>query len=128
MPQLTTMVLKDQRDTDHSFKPRNLVNGIATLVEGTGVPIGDRKISIGVTRTAAGRHKASIRIQIPVTETTTVGGTTVTRLARMAYADCTFNFAGDSTNDERVVIWYMLRNALVSSTGIPVITDLEDMF
>jgi len=128
MPQLNTVVITDNAGAAHNFKPRNLSNGVATLVEGVGVPLGDRKLTVGLTRTAGGRNKPTIKIAMPVLKTETIGGNTVTSLLRTAYVDISFNFADDSTEQERKDLNGLAYNALADLSVNSVVTKLEDMY
>lgn len=54
MPQLQNIVLTDRATTpvNHTFVPRDIDrNGVATVVESTGVPVGENQLSISLTRT-----------------------------------------------------------------------------
>lgn len=117
MPQLTSLVLKDGAATpvDHTFEPREVSQGIATLVESNGIPIGDRKITLSVSRTAQGRVKATMKLVIPVVTDQTLNGVTRPTVVRTAYADVTFSYDGSSNTQERKDIIAYVRNALAAN-------------
>lgn len=101
MPQLNSIVLKDNAGTDHTFTPRDIVGGVATLVQSTGVPIGDKTVTVSVNKTATGRRKVVMKVAIPVVQDQTVSGVTRPTVVRTAYADLTLTFDGTSTTAER---------------------------
>lgn len=101
MPQLTSIVLKDNAATDHTFAPRDIVGGVTTLVESTGVPIADKTVTVSLNRTATGRRKVNIKLAIPVVQDQVVSGITRPTVVRTAYADLTLTFDGASTTTER---------------------------
>jgi hypothetical protein len=104
MPQFEPVVLKDRAtpQVDHTFNPRGIDGGVATLVESvSGVPLADRKITIGAARTASGRVKVSIRVALPVVQDVDVGGVTKPTIVRAGYADLNFNFDSSSSTRER---------------------------
>jgi hypothetical protein len=103
MPQFAPTVLKDRASprADHTFKPRDVTNGIATFVESTGVPIGERRLTYSRNRTAQGREKVSIKLAMPVVQNAVVGGVSKPTVVRTAYAELNFSFDGSSTQEER---------------------------
>jgi hypothetical protein len=104
MTQFAPVVLKDRHtpQVDHTFNPRGIEGGIATLVESvSGVPLADRRITIGQVRSANGRVKVTLKVALPVVQDVTVGGVTKPTIVRTAYADVTFNFDQASTTQER---------------------------
>lgn len=101
MPQLSAMVLKDHANADHTFAPKDITGGVATLVESTGVPIGERRLSISTTRTAQGRVKCQIKLVLPVVQDVVVAGISQPTVVRTAYADLSFSFDGRSNPTER---------------------------
>lgn len=131
MPQLTSVILTDEQSTpvDHTFAPRSIESGVATLVESTGVPLAERRISFSQTRSASGRIRATVKLALPVTQDVTVGGITKPTLVRTNYVDMTFNFDLTSSTQERKDVvgmvmdmlkpdQTMVRGALVNLEGI----------
>lgn len=103
MPQFEPVVLKDRAPTpvNHTFYPRDIAGGIATLAESAGTPLGEPKITLATNRAQNGRVKPSIRISVPVVQDVTVGGVTKPTLVRTNYASITFDFAPESSARER---------------------------
>lgn len=132
MPQLTTVSLNDTKSTPvaHAFKPRSIDGGVATLVESTGSPLGERRITVSVNRASTGKVKVVIKMAFPVVETVTINGVTKPVVTRTNYAEATFNFDGMSTREERNDMRSMLEQFLLGTNPLagPVIVDLEGLF
>lgn len=101
MSQLSTAVLKDNANADHSFNPQGVNGGIATLAESTGVPIGEKVITASRTKTSSGRVKVTFKVTIPVVQDVVLGGVSKPTIVRNAIADISFNFDGTSSTGER---------------------------
>lgn len=114
MPQLTNLVLKDRATTpvDHTFTPLDIQQGVGVVVESSGVPIGDRRFSVSLSKTANNRYKPSIKMSIPIVQDATVSGVTRPTVVRTLYADLTFNFPSDSSEQERKDAVGMLQSGL----------------
>lgn len=114
MPQLNTLVLKDGAATpaDHTFQPRDVSGGVATLVESTGTPIGDRRITLSTSRTAQGRVKPTMKFVLPVVQETEVGGVSRPAVIRTAYVDVQFSFDATSSLQDRKDAVALVRNIL----------------
>lgn len=65
MPTLSNLVLKDSALVDHTFVPRDIRDGTGLLVESTGVPVGEKRITVSGKKSAR-RFKPEISIAIPV--------------------------------------------------------------
>jgi hypothetical protein len=132
MPQLNQLVLKDAAATpvDHTFKPRGIDSGVATLVESTGVPIGESRISFAQNRNSNGRIRATIKVSVPVVQDAVVGGVTRPTVVRTNYADLVFNFdASSSTQDRADIVKYV--NGLLAGAQTMVqgyLVDLEGLY
>lgn len=101
MPQLAPVVLKDRDGNDHTFNPRNVSGGVATLVNSTGVPIGDKQVTASLTKTASGRYKAVFKIALPVLQDVVVGGVSSPQVVRTSYVEISFGYDGKSNSAER---------------------------
>lgn len=103
MPQMVPAVLKDTLDEniDHTFKPQGEKDGIVTLVENTGIPMGNRRITLGRTVTAQGRHKTTLKFVYPVIQNATVNGVSVPTVVRTAYCNVEISVDGSSSAAER---------------------------
>lgn len=128
MPQLTTVVLKDNANADHTFTPNNVQGGVATLVESTGVPIGDKRITIGQNQTAQGRRKVTVKIAIPAIQDAVVNGVTRPTVVRAAYADLTFSFDGSSSTSERKDALAYIKSLMANTMFISAAGDLEGIY
>lgn len=123
MPQLQNAVLTDRATTpvNHTFVPRDIVDGVGTVVESTGVPLGDSRMTVSLKKTATGNYKARIQLTRPVVETSVVNGINVPVVTRNAIADVTFTFASTSTEQERKDLVGMLASGL--APGIVLVND-----
>jgi len=118
MPQLAPLVLTDRKATPvaHTFLPRTIEGPTATLVESTGVPIGDSRVTISLGKpTAQGRHKPVLKLTIPVVQNQNVNGIITPVVVRTAYAEVSFSFDGASSEAERNDVVGMTRDALDSA-------------
>lgn len=113
MPQLQELVLKDRAATpvNHNFTPRNIADGVGELVETTGVPVGESRLTINMRR-ANTRYKGRLRIAVPVVVNQVVNGVTTPVVTRTAYVDLAVDFAAESTEAERNNLIGMLQDAL----------------
>ncbi len=128
MPQLSTVVLKDNANADHTFTPENIENGVAALVESTGVPLGNKRITISKTQTAQGRRKVIMKLSLPTMEDAVVNGVTRSTVTRVAYCDIGFSFDGLSTTLERKNALAYAKNLLAHATVVSVAGDLEGIY
>lgn len=115
MPQLNNLVLTDRATptpVNHTFTPRDIVGNVATVVESSGVPLGDNRFSVSLTQTGTGRYKARLTLNIPKVETAIINGLSVPKVVRNAIADLTFTFDATSTEQERKDLVGMLMSAL----------------
>jgi len=121
MPQLQNVVLTDRKATPvaHTFTPRDITSGVATVIETTGVPVGNSRLSLSLRQTGQnGRYKAEMKLAVPVVVNETINGVTVPKVARTAYADVTFTFDPTSTEAERNDIVGMLADSLGVSKAL----------
>lgn len=114
MPQLSNLVLKDRKTTpvDHTFTPRDIVEGVATVVESSGIPLGDNRLSISSSRNSNGRRKVVIKGVFPVLQTETINGVSRPVVVRTAYAEFAFNFDETSSEAERNDVVGMMADSL----------------
>jgi hypothetical protein len=132
MPQLANVVLTDRAATpvNHTFTPEDITSGVGSLVESTGVPVKDKRLTIALKK-SNDRCKPEIRLVVPTTQTVT-GSDGITREAvvRTAYATVSFNFANDSTPQERKDVVGMIQSALNAANAVPngVIVDLTSVY
>lgn len=117
MPQLQNLVLTDRATTPvaHTFVPRDIRDNIGTVVESSGIPIGDSRFTISTTRTAQGKCKSRAQLTVPVVQTQTVNGVSTPVVVRTAYVDVTFTFDATSTEQERKDVVGMFQSAFDAS-------------
>lgn len=133
MPQLQPVVLKDAANpqVEHSFKPREISGGVTTLVESTGIPLADRRITMSLTRNSNGRIKPVIKFSFPVVDDAVVNGVSRPTILRTNYAEVNFNFDSSSTARERDDLATMVKEIL-SGTSNPMaggfIVNLEGIY
>lgn len=128
MPALANLTLVGPGATNHVFKPRDIVQGVATLVESTGVPLEDRKATASITRTANGRVKVVLKLQFPVCQDMEVNGVTKPTLVRTAYADITLSADSSSTTEERQELIEMVNSFNGHTDVIKLFKDLESYY
>jgi hypothetical protein len=129
MVQLTSLVLKDHAAADVTFAPRDVVGGVATTVNSTGVPIGEKLASFSVSKTAAGKRKVVLKIALPVVQDVVVSGVSRPTVVRSAYADITLSFDGTSSLVERQDMLAAVKAMMADTTQIkPLIEDLASPY
>ncbi len=123
MAQLTPLVLKDRKATpvNHTFNPLGIRDGVATVVESSGIPIGDNRVSISLNRNANGRIKPLVKFVFPVVQTETIDGISTPKVVRTAYAEIALNFDSTSSEAERNDVVGMIYNSLAA--GVSLIED-----
>lgn len=132
MPALTSLVLTDRENTpvNHTFVPDDRVGGVGVLVESTGVKLGDSKFTLSSRKTANGRHRATLKLEIPRVENAVIDGLSVPKVVRTAYATVELSFSDASTTQERKNLVGMLEDSLKSAKTMvnAVIVDLEGIY
>jgi len=132
MPQLQNLVLTDRAATpvNHTFTPLDIVNGLGTVVESLGVPIGNNRVSIALNKTTQGRYKAVLKFQFPIVQTQTVNGVSTPVIVRTSYVDATFTFDPASSTQERKDVVGMFQSAFDSSEALTngVLVDLQGIY
>jgi hypothetical protein len=114
MPQLTSFTVEDRESTpvDHVFTPRDIVGGVGTVSESSGIPIGDREVTISLRKTPQNRYRATLKGRFPIVQTQTLNGVSTPVVVRVANIDCTFSFDATSTEQERKNVVGMFQNML----------------
>lgn len=128
MPQLTNIVLKDGAAANHTYAPQDIQKGVATLVESTGVPLGDKRLTIGLSSTTQGRRKATLKLVIPVVQDATVNGVTRPTIVRTAYANVEFSFDAGSSVAERKDARSLLASALADASIVLATDSLQALY
>jgi hypothetical protein len=103
MPQLANLVLTDRAGTpvNHTFVPRDIVGNVATVVESTGVPVGDKRVSLSIRDTGNGNKIVSTKMVFPIVNDQTINGVTTPVVVRTSYVDLDIKFSTTSTEQER---------------------------
>lgn len=114
MPQLQNLVLTDRKATpvDHTFTPDNIQGNVASVVETTGIPIGNNRVTLSLTRSSTNKYKGSLRFSFPVVQMQTINGVTNPVVVRTSYANLDFTFDQTSTEAERNDVIGMVADAL----------------
>lgn len=118
MPQLQNLVLTDRAATpvNHTFTPLDITNGVGSVVESSGVPIGNNRVQASLVRTnGTGRYKGTLKFTFPVVQTQTVNGVSTPVVVRTSYADLSFTFDPSSSEQERKDVVGMVQSALDAS-------------
>lgn len=118
MPQLQSLVLTDRTPTtpvDHTFTPLGAPGGLSTVVETSGVPLGNKSVKIAMGQTATGRYKGVLKMIFPVVQTETIDGISNPKVVRTAYVNLDVTFEPTHTLQERNDVIGMLASALGTS-------------
>lgn len=123
MPALQTTVLKDRATTpvDHTFTPESVKDGVGSVIETSGVPIGNSRLSVSSRKLPSGKYKAEVRLAVPTVATETINGVANPKILREAYASATFTFDQSSTEAERNNVVGMFADAF--GTGKVLVND-----
>lgn len=114
MPQLQNLVLTDRAATPvaHTFTPREINNGLGTVVETSGTAVGENRVQVALNRTTSGKLKGVLKMAFPVVQTSDVNGITSPVVVRTAYVNLDVTFDATSTELERNNVIGMLQSAL----------------
>lgn len=132
MPQLQNLVLTDRATTpvNHTFVPRGIADGIAVVAESSGVPIGDKTVSIWSRKTREGNFRITLKYAFPVIVTETINGVSVPKLDRVSRCEVEFQFAATSTAQERKDTVGQVYSSLAASATLvdKTLVDLEGIY
>lgn len=124
MPALQSLTVTDRAGTpvNHVLLPVKEDNGVGVvaLADASGAVITEKRLSIGQRRSGS-RIRSTIRFRVPVIVTEVINGVSSSAIAREAFVDCVFNFADNSTAQERNDVVGMFSSAL--ATNKPLIHD-----
>lgn len=130
MPALTTLTINDGASpvVPQVFVPQGKSNGVVTFKKSDGTPVGDNILTVSSTHGT--RHKVSLRLKLPQVVTQTINGVQTEVVIRTAFARVDFDFASDSTKDERVNAIALVANALspAQTAMSAVLADLNDFY
>lgn len=122
MPLLQTTVLADRENTpvNHTFVPRDVKDGRGVVVNSTGVPIGDERLTVAM-KEATSRYNGEVKLVLPVVQNETINGVVRPTVVRTAYVTMNFSFDKSSTLQERKNAVGLAAAAL--ATNKPLIND-----
>ena len=120
MPQLQNLVLKDRAATpvSHTFVPRDIRENVGTVVESSGVPIGESRVSVSLRKSNSQRYKTNVKLVVPVVQNQTVNGVITPVVVRTAYANVEFDFAASSTIQERGDVQGLVESAMAKTQSL----------
>lgn len=121
MPQLQNLVLTDRAATPvaHTFTPLDIREGVAAVIESSGVPVGNSKYTIGSPkRTNSGRYVIPVSLYVPVISNQVVNGIATPVVTRFARVKAEFDFDPTSTTQERKDLVGMFQSSLDSSKAL----------
>lgn len=103
MANIQNLVLTDRASpvVNHTFTPRDVVDGVGTVEESTGVKVGDKLFSISMKRTPTGKYKGRSKLTVPVVVNEVINGVSVPAVARTSIIEVTLTFDKESTEQER---------------------------
>lgn len=115
MPNLQSLAVTDRAGTPVTYilLPVKEEGGTGTvaLTDASGAVITEKRFSIGQRRSGS-RIRSVLRLRVPTIVTEVINGVSSSAVAREAYVDCVFNFADNSTEQERNDIVGMFASAL----------------
>lgn len=124
MPSFQSVALTDRTPTTpvtHTFLPKKEVGEGGRLVKAGTTSLGDKLFDIEPRTTPQGRYKVDIKLVDPVVVSQTVNGVVTEVIQRANRAQVTFDFASDSTEQERKNLVGMIESAL--GTGKVLVND-----
>jgi len=133
MAQLQDLDLTDRAPTPvtHHFHPRDISrDGVATVIESNGTPIGNSTFSVSVRQTPQGRYKATLKLSRPVLQTQTINGVSTPVVVRTNRATVEFDMDPASSTQERDDLEGMLADALGASQPLVhgTVVNLEGVY
>lgn len=133
MPNMQTLVLTDRATTpvNITFSPRGGIGGVgARLVKAGTSAVGDQIFTIDPRVTPGGRFKATLSLSRPVAQEKIENGVSSYVAVRANRASVTFDFAPDSTLQERKDLIGMVASALDASKTIvnDTLTNMETIW
>jgi hypothetical protein len=117
MPALQSISVNDRATPTpvaHAFAPRDVSQGVGLVVNSTGVPVGEEKLTISM-RKSGSKYRGKLTLTAPVVVTETINGVSAPRVARTAYATLEVTFDETSSTQERTNLIGMIADALGTS-------------
>lgn len=127
MGQLAPIVLNDGK-TDLTFKPSGISpDGIAKLVSGNGVIVGDKSLTIGA-RLNSQRRKVTVKLDLPTVTDETVNGISQPKQIRKAYVRVDTDFSTLATTSEREAAVNLIAAAVKAALIKDVIVNNDTIY
>jgi hypothetical protein len=132
MPALQTVTVNDRTPVTpvaHVFTPKDVSSGAGLVVNSTGVPVSDEKLTVQMKKSGK-LYRGKLTLTDPVVATETINGISTPKLVRTAYATLDVTFDELSTTQERTDLIGMLANALATSVTLvhKALVDLEGVY
>lgn len=121
MAQLQNLVLTDRASTPvaHTFVPRDISkDGVGTVIESNGTPIGNSTYSVSVRQTPQGRYKTTLKLSRPVVQTQTINGVSTPVVVRTNRVSVEFDMDPASSTQERTDLEGMLSDSLEADKAL----------
>lgn len=127
MGQLTPIVLNDGK-TDLTFKPAGISpDGVAKLVSGNGVIVGDKSLTIGA-RLNPQRRKVTVKLDYPTVTDEIVNGISQPKQIRKAYVRVDTDFSTLATTSEREAVVNLITAAVRAALVKDVIVNNDTIY
>lgn len=117
MPQLQSIVATDRTPVtpvNHTFVPRDIKDGVGTVVEYTGIPVGEGTLTVSMKKTTD-KARGRLVLKRPVVVTETINGVSSPKVVRTAFGQIDVTFDLVSTEQERTDMLGMLSSVLATS-------------
>lgn len=119
MSDFASFTVNDRESTPvaHTFVPQEREKGAARFIEPGVVPIANRNYTVS-WRTTNGRTRVRLVLADPKVVTETINGVDVTKVPFKNFADVTFTFDENSSEQERKNLVGMFANSLAASVTV----------
>lgn len=114
MAAIQNVVLHDRQTVPAAVTlvPHNVVQGVATVAERKGIPVGEMRLSISNRRSASGRFKPTIKLVAPIVENIMINGVERAEVVDTAYGQIHFDFGERTTQEFRDNFVGLLQSSL----------------
>lgn len=127
MGQLAPIVLNDGK-TDLTFKPAGISpDGVAKLVSGNGVIVGDKSLTVGA-RLNSQRRKVTVKLDLPTVIDETINGIAQPKQVRKAYLRVDTDFSTLATTLEREAAVNLITAAVKAALIKDVIVNNDTIY
>lgn len=127
MGQLADIKLNDGKE-DLTFKPSGIDSkGVARLVNGNGVLVSDKVLTVSARQTSA-RRKTMTKLELPVVQQETVNGISNPSQVRIGYIKIETDFSVFATTAERQAAAKLAAAALANALISDVIVNNDTLY